>query len=525
MAAPVWSVDPRTGKRRERVAVEATADAVDAAVRAAHTTRHALADRDRRAALLRRAAALLEADDAQLVATADAETALGAPRLTGELARTAYQLRSFADLVDEGGFLDVRIDRPDPGLTPPRPDLRRYKIPLGVVAVYGASNFPLAFSVPGGDTASALAAGCPVVVKAHPDHPATAERCAALLRRAATETGLPADAVVLVHGFQAGLDLVRHPLVAAAGFTGSVRGGRALHDAAAARPHPIPFHGELGSLNPVVVTAAAAVERADAIGTGLAGSMTLGTGQFCVKPGLVLVPAGAAGDRLLAALTAAAGATGPSAMLDHRMRDAFHAGVHDRSRLADVRAPLVPAVEDGGHTVSAAVLTVPAGRLATSGPHDLLLEECFGPLTVLARYADEDEAAAVLARVPGTLSATLHLSTAESAGTDPAGRGARLLAAVTPLAGRVVVNGWPTGVAVAPAQHHGGPYPATTSTATSVGATAVERWLRPVAYQDTPPALLPPELRDDNPLRLPRRVDDRPEHPTADPPGGRAAGA
>ncbi|MEU5300228.1 aldehyde dehydrogenase (NADP(+)) [Streptomyces noursei] len=519
MAAPVWSVDPRTGKRRERVAVEATADAVDAAVRAAHAARGPLADRGRRAALLRRAAALLEADADPVVADADAETALGVPRLTGELARTAYQLRSFADLVDEGAFLDVRIDHADPGLAPPRPDLRRYKIPLGVVAVYAASNFPLAFSVPGGDTASALAAGCPVVVKAHPDHPATSERCAALLRRAATETGLPADTVVLVHGFRAGLDLVRHPLVTAAGFTGSIRGGRALYDAAAARPHPIPFHGELGSLNPVVVTEAAAGERADEIGTGLAGSMTLGTGQFCVKPGLVLVPDGPHGDRLLAALTAAAGATGPGVMLDHRMRDAFLAGIRERAQLPDVQAPLRPVAEDGGHTVGAAVLTVDAARLAAPGPHDLLLEECFGPVTVLARCADEDEATALLARVPGTLSATLQLSAAESAGTDPAGRGARLLAAVTPLAGRVVVNGWPTGVAVAPAQHHGGPYPATTSTATSVGATAVERWLRPVAYQDTPPALLPPELRDANPLGLPRRVDGRAEEP-----GGRLAG-
>ncbi|MFJ9614543.1 aldehyde dehydrogenase (NADP(+)) [Streptomyces noursei] len=519
MAAPVWSVDPRTGKRRERVAVEATADAVDAAVRAAHAARGPLADRGRRAALLRRAAALLEADADPVVADADAETALGVPRLTGELARTAYQLRSFADLVDEGAFLDVRIDHADPGLAPPRPDLRRYKIPLGVVAVYAASNFPLAFSVPGGDTASALAAGCPVVVKAHPDHPATSERCAALLRRAATETGLPADTVVLVHGFRAGLDLVRHPLVTAAGFTGSIRGGRALYDAAAARPHPIPFHGELGSLNPVVVTEAAAGERADEIGTGLAGSMTLGTGQFCVKPGLVLVPDGPHGDRLLAALTAAAGATGPGVMLDHRMRDAFLAGIHERAQLPDVQAPLRPVAEDGGHTVGAAVLTVDAARLAAPGPHDLLLEECFGPVTVLARCADEDEVTALLARVPGTLSATLQLSAAESAGTDPAGRGARLLAAVTPLAGRVVVNGWPTGVAVAPAQHHGGPYPATTSTATSVGATAVERWLRPVAYQDTPPALLPPELRDANPLGLPRRVDGRAEEP-----GGRLVG-
>ncbi|MFD8015863.1 aldehyde dehydrogenase family protein, partial [Streptomyces sp. NPDC059762] len=291
-AAAVWSVDPRSGKRREQVATEATADGVDRAVRAAHAARDSLADRTVRAAFLRTAADLLDAAADEVVATADAETALGTPRLTGELARTTAQLRAFAAVVDEGAFLDVRIDLPDPSAVPPRPDLRRWKIPLGVVAVYAASNFPLAFSVPGGDTASALAAGCPVVVKAHPDHPATSELTAGLLRRAAAKAGLPEDVVVLLHGFEAGVELVRHPLVAAAGFTGSVRGGRALFDAAAARPAPIPFHGELGSLNPVVVTPGAAAERAEELGAGLAGSMTLGAGQFCTKPGFVLAPAG-----------------------------------------------------------------------------------------------------------------------------------------------------------------------------------------------------------------------------------------
>lgn len=219
-AEPVWSVDPRTGKPRERVGTESTAADVDRAVRAAHQVREALADRTVRAAFLRTAADLLDGAGERIVGTADAETALGPVRLTGELARTTAQLRAFAEVVEEGSFLDVRIDLPDPGATPPRPDMRRWKIPLGVVAVYAASNFPLAFSVPGGDTASALAAGCPVVVKGHPDHPATSELCASLLRGAAAKTGLPEDVVVLVHGFDAGVELVRHPLVAAAGFTG-----------------------------------------------------------------------------------------------------------------------------------------------------------------------------------------------------------------------------------------------------------------------------------------------------------------
>ncbi|MBL3667309.1 aldehyde dehydrogenase (NADP(+)) [Streptomyces sp. M2CJ-2] len=502
-AAPVWSVDPRTGKQREQVAVEATAQEVDAAVRAAHDARSALADRTVRAAFLRFAADELEAAQGRLVEAADAETALGPVRLTGELARTCYQLRAFADIVDEGAFLDVVIDHPDDTATPPVPDLRRYKVPLGVVAVYSASNFPFAFSVPGGDTASAWAAGCPVVVKAHPDHPGLSELVARVLRRAAARHDIPEGVLGLVHGFEAGVELVRHPLVAAAGFTGSVRGGRALFDAAAARPVPIPFHGELGSLNPVLVTEAAAAERAEAIGAGLAGSMTLGVGQFCVKPGLVLAPAGAAGDRIVKSLTDAVSDTDAGVLLDHRMRDTFVAGVAERAQLPDVEAPVTPG-PGGEHTVSAGFLTVPASRLTTDGEHDLLLEECFGPVTVVVRYEDDTEVRSVFSRLPGNLTATVHLSEEEGAGR---GRGAEILAELTPLAGRVLVNAWPTGVAVAPAQHHGGPYPATTSTSTSVGGTAIERWLRPVAYQNSPAALLPPELRDDNPQKLPRRFN------------------
>jgi NADP-dependent aldehyde dehydrogenase len=503
-ATPVWSVDPRTGKQREHVADEATAEEVDQAVRRAHAVRSALADRATRAAFLRTVGDLLDEAGEHVIEAADAETALGPARLTGELARTSAQFRAFAEVVEDGWFLDVRIDHADPARTPPWPDLRRYKVPLGVVAVYAASNFPLAFSVPGGDTASALAAGCPVVVKAHPDHPATSELCASVIRRAAAQCGLPEDVLILVHGFDAGVALVKHPLVSAAGFTGSVRGGRALFDAAAARPEPIPFHGELGSLNPVVITEAAADERADEIGAGLAGSMSSGVGQFCTKPGFVLAPEGEAGDRLLATLTAAVSETEHGVMLDHRMRDAFIAGIEKRARLDGVEAPVTPGA-GSEHTVSAGFLTVPAARLAESGEHDLLLEECFGPVTVVARYASVDEVGAVLSRLPGNLTATLQLSDGEGDGSVPGA--AELLGSLTPLAGRVLVNGWPTGVAVADAQQHGGPYPATTSTSTSVGATAIERWLRPVSYQSTPPALLPPELRDDNPQGLPRRVD------------------
>ncbi|WP_395367297.1 aldehyde dehydrogenase (NADP(+)) [Streptomyces sp. YH02] len=493
----MWSVDPRTGKPREQVAVEAATEDVDRSVRAAHEVRGALADRTVRAAFLRAAADLLQGAGERIVETADAETALGPVRLNGELARTTAQLRAFAEVVDEGSFLDIRIDLPDAGAIPPRPDLRRWKIPLGVVAVYAASNFPLAFSVPGGDTASALAAGCPVVIKAHPDHPATSELCASLLRGAAAQVGLPEDVVVLVHGFDAGVALVRHPLVAAAGFTGSVRGGRALFDAAAARPVPIPFHGELGSLNPVVLTPAAVDERAEEIGAGLAGSMTMGAGQFCTKPGFVLAPSGEAGDRFVGALAEALSDTEPAVMLDHRMRDHFVSGTDEMTRIPGVTAPVTPAA-GGPHTVRAGFLTVDAKTLL-DGEHPSLVQEVFGPVTVVARYASRTEITEVLSQVPGNLTATLHIGE-----RDQDQDAAPLLAELTPLAGRVLVNGWPTGVAVAAAQHHGGPYPATTSTGTSVGATAIERWLRPVTYQSTPDHLLPPELRDGNPLGLPR---------------------
>jgi len=482
--AAVLSRDPRTGETRVLAAVEATPADVDRTVTAAAAALGALADRARRADLLRTAADRLEASAAEITATADAETSLGETRLTGELARTTYQLRSFADLVDAGHYLDIRIDPADPALG--RPDLRRMKVPLGVVAVFSASNFPLAFSVPGGDTASALAAGCPVVVKAHPDHPATSELCARLLRDAAAAVGLPEDVVALVHGLDAGLELVRHPLTAGVGFTGSVRGGRALYDIAAARPRPIPFHGELGSLNPVVVTRRAAATRGEEIGTGLAASFTLGNGQFCVKPGLVLVPAGEPGVEKAAVAAAAQAAPGP--LLDPRMREAFLAGAERRAGLPGVEVLLAA----GAEPTDAAPLAVRPGILAVAADQldDELLEECFGPLTVLARYTDDAQLEAALARLTGNLTATVQLA------ADERGPEVRaLLDRLVPLAGRLVVDGWPTGVAVAPAMHHGGPYPATTSTSTSVGATAIERWLRPVVYQNAPMELLPVELR------------------------------
>jgi NADP-dependent aldehyde dehydrogenase len=482
---PVLSRDPRTGKSRGQVAVEADTAAVDAAVRAAHATLDALADRSSRSALLRAAADAVESRADELIATADAETALGVPRLAGELARVAYQFRFFADIVDDGGFLGVVIDAPDPSAVPPRPELRRWKVPIGTVAVFAASNFPFAFSVPGGDTASALAAGCPVVVKAHPDHPQTSVLVAETLRAAAEKVGLPADVLTLIHGYQAGVDLVRHPLISAVGFTGSIRGGRALFDLAAARPSPIPFYGELGSLNPVLITERAAETRPDEIAAGLVASYTLGQGQFCTKPGLVLVPAGPAGDALTRSARQTASAAAPGALLDARMREHFLAGFAARAAAPGVRtlaAAAAAPTDDAPQAVRAGLLEVDAADLGGD-----LLEECFGPVTVLIRYRDAADAETVLSRLGGSLTATLH---AESGEPDASAWLARL----SRFAGRVVFGGWPTGVAVAPAMTHGGPYPATTTPTTSVGGTAIERWLRPVTYQTVPPELLPPEL-------------------------------
>jgi NADP-dependent aldehyde dehydrogenase len=482
---PVLSRDPRTGEPRAQVAVEADAAAVDAAVRAAHATLGTLADRSRRAALLRAAADAVESRAAELIAAADAETALGVPRLTGELARVAYQFRFFADIVDDGAFLGVVIDPPDPSAVPPRPELRRWKVPIGTVAVFAASNFPFAFSVPGGDTASALAAGCPVVVKAHPDHPQTSELVAETLRAAAEKSGLPADVLTLVHGYQAGVDLVRHPLISAVGFTGSIPGGRALFDLAAARPSPIPFYGELGSLNPVLITERAAETRPDEIATGLVASYTLGQGQFCTKPGLVLVPAGPAGDALTRSATETASAAAPGALLDARMREHFLGGFAARAAAPGVRTLAAAAATPTDGTpqaVRAGLLEVDAADLSGD-----LLEECFGPVTVLVRYRDAADAENVLSSLGGNLTATLH---AESGEPDAAAWLTRL----SRFAGRVIFGGWPTGVAVAPAMTHGGPYPATTSPTTSVGGTAIDRWLRPVTFQTVPPELLPPEL-------------------------------
>jgi len=454
--------------------------------------------RQRRAALLDRAADALTDAGAAIVATADRETGLGEGRLSQELTRTCYQLQFFGEVVREGSYLEVTIDLPASTPIGPRPDLRRMLVPLGPVAVFGASNFPLAFSVPGGDTASALAAGCPVVAKVHPAHPDTSRLCWSTMRDAVVAHGLPAGTLGLVDGLRAGAALVVHPAIKAVGFTGSTAGGRALQEIAGTRPESIPFFGELGSLNPLVVTPGAASERAEEIARGFVGSMTLGTGQFCTKPGLLFVPSGADGWRLRRALADAVRQVPAGEMLTTPIQEAFEGEI--TRRRADARLTLLgeaAPVERAPRRAAAAVFGVVASDL-----HDDLLDETFGPTALVVEYADPDQLVTTLGRISGQLTATLHASHDE---TDLV---ARLHDVLRARAGRLVFDGYPTGVAVSWAMHHGGPDPATTSIGhTSVGAASIRRWLRPISYQNAPADVLPPELRDENPAGVPRRVN------------------
>ena len=459
-----------------------------------------------RARLLLSLADALEAHRGELVATAARETGLGEARLGGELTRTAFQLRSFAEVVTDGAHLGATVDHAGPTPMGPRPDLRRIAHPRGVAAVFGASNFPFAFSVPGGDTASALAAGCPVVAKVHEGHPATSLLCAQALREGAEAVGAPADVVQLVVGQEAGLALVRHPAVSAVGFTGSEHVGRLLFDAAQARPVPIPFHAEMGALNAVVVAPAAARRRAAAVAEGLAASAVLGTGQFCTKPGLALVPAGAAGDDLVRVLAERFAGAPATAMLTERTAEQFSERSSALAAAPGARVLATGPEADAPGPLHRSPVLLGAEADALEG---VLLQECFGPALVVSRYRSDEHLVQVLERLGGALTGTVHADV-EDAG-DGAGDDAvlarRVLARFAATTGRVVWNGYPTGVAVSWAMHHGGPYPASTdAAATSVGAGAVQRWLRPVSYQDVPAALLPPELRDGD-VDLPRRVD------------------
>lgn len=448
---------------------------------------------EQRATWLRAIADRLDANLDELVRLADEETHLGVQRLTGEVARTTGQLRLFAEVVTEGSYLEATIDHARLDLTPPRPDLRRMLIPLGPVAVFSASNFPFAFSVAGGDTASAIAAGCPVVLKGHSAHPRLSRRTAELVLEALEAAGAPAGTFAHVTGREEGRALVLDPRIRAVGFTGSLGGGRALFDLAVGRPDPIPFYGELSALNPVLVTAAAAAERGEELAAGLIESMTLGVGQFCTKPGVVFAPEGF--ERFVAAQF---GDRPAAPMLTAGMAEAF------AGRLAAVAAtPGVTLVAGSLETPSAGegIPVVLATDVATLlAQRETLLEESFGPTTLLVHYRDEAEALEAIRAIGGSLTATLH--------SQPGDDLTRILPVLRDIAGRVLFAGWPTGVAVTWAQQHGGPWPSTTSSLhTSVGATSIRRWLRPIAYQSAPEHALPVELRDANSLGIPRRVN------------------
>jgi NADP-dependent aldehyde dehydrogenase len=492
--AYITTTDPATDNRRP-LDIEETNDAqLTAAVSSAAqaTERLQAIGRTGRAALLDSIADALESRRDDIVATADSETALGAARLNGELTRTAYQLRFFGEVLREGSYLEAVIDHAGDTPMGPRPDLRRILVPVGPVAVYAASNFPLAFSVPGGDTAAALAAGAGVVVKAHPAHPATSALVASVI--ASVTNPVVGRAVSVVYGYQAGIALVQSPQIRAASFTGSPDGGRALAELAANRREPIPFYGELGSINPVLVSPAAADSRALSIAAGLAASIVQGGGQFCTKPGIALVPTGASGDALVTALTSAISVVEAKPALTAGMSDAYSAGL---TELAAVPGATLltgrTAAETPGHTTPALI------EFEGSEIPARLSEECFGPVAVVVRYRDDEHAARLAASLPGTLTASLFVE-----GDDDGVPQAR--AAITRRAGRILYDQYPTGVAVAWAQNHGGPWPATDSVHTSVGATSIRRYLRPVAWQNAPEAELPPELRDGT-ADLPRRVD------------------
>jgi NADP-dependent aldehyde dehydrogenase len=478
------------------------------AARAIDAAEHAFEDYARRAAesradLLEAIAGEIEALGDALVERASAETGLPAARITGERGRTCGQLRSFAALVREGSWVDASIDTALPDRKPsPRPDIRRMLRPIGPVAVFGASNFPLAFSTAGGDTASALAAGCPVVVKAHPAHPGTGELVAGAIARAIEGRGLPAGAFSFVHGGPAiGAALVSHPLTRAVGFTGSQAAGRALFDVAARRPDPIPVFAEMSSLNPVFLLPGVIRRRGAAIAEGLVGSFTLGVGQFCTKPGLVFALRGPDTDAFLGELSGAVRKSGPATMLSAGILDAFLKS-RDRVRgvdgVEDIAESASP-VEGGETRAASSVAKVDA---TTFLEHPELVTEAFGPFTLVVEADDMNQLVTCARTMSGQLTATLHGTESDLGGA------ADLLAAAERFAGRLIINGFPTGVEVCAAMHHGGPYPATTdSRYTSVGAAAILRFARPVCYQGFADAQLPRELQDANPSGILRTVD------------------
>jgi NADP-dependent aldehyde dehydrogenase len=446
------------------------------------------------------AANIMDVGDA-LVERASVETGLPGTRIEGERARTIGQLKLFADVVRRGEWLDLRIDHALPERKPlPRPDLRLRHVGLGPVAVFGASNFPLAFSVAGGDTASALAAGCPVVVKGHPAHPGTGELVGRAIQAAVSSSGLPEGVFsLLLGGIETGSALVANPRIKAVGFTGSRGGGMALARIAAGRAEPIPVYAEMSSINPVYLLPAALSARAETIGREFIASLTMGAGQFCTNPGLVFGLEGPDLDRFIDSAATALKACEPQPMLTPGIHQAYGAGVQALSEHDRVETVARGRVGEGINQGQGALFAIDARSFMAD---ERLGHEVFGSSSLVVRCPDIDTLVSLSERLEGQLTATLQMEPAD------AGIARRLIPILERKVGRILANGWPTGVEVGHAMVHGGPFPATSdSSTTSVGSLAIRRFLRPVCYQNLPPDLLPEELRDEKPLMLPRLLD------------------
>jgi len=497
----ITTTNPRTGVSAATDIEATSAVEVD---HMAERAQHAASDfaacgREDRASMLEAIADSLSAGRELLVQTADEETGLGVPRLNGELSRSIFQFRLFAEALREGSYIEAMIDHASETALGAAPDLRRMLVPLGPVGVFGSSNFPFAFSVAGGDTASALAAGCPVVLKAHSSHPLTSLRSFEALAAGLAVAGAPDGTIGLIFGQSAGRVLVAHPAIKAVGFTGSLAAGEALQEVINDREAPIPFYGELSSLNALVITAKAAGARSAQIAEGLFTSFTGSAGQLCTKPGVAFVPTGETGDSLVETIRDLVMEAEGQVLLNRRIFDAYQ---EIGERLikrggAVVAARAATATATGGYVSAPTLLTTNAADLT-----DELTEECFGPLIVVARYENLEELDDALRKFPNSLTATVHIEDDEP----------ELLRELTdrlaPRTGRMVYNGFPTGVRVSWAQHHGGPWPATNSLHTSVGVTAIRRFLRPFVWQDAPQSVLPEELRD-GAVAVPRRLDGR----------------
>jgi alpha-ketoglutaric semialdehyde dehydrogenase len=502
------AANPRTGEAVEPSFFSSGPDDIDLAASLADKTFavYGRASGRERGKFLRTIADKIDAAVDALVERAELESALPKPRLIGETARTSGQLRLFADVVEEGSWIMARVDRADPDRKPvPKPDLRSMLHPLGPVAIFGASNFPLAFSVAGGDTASALAAGNPVIVKAHPAHPGTSELVGQLVRDSVRECGLPEGVFSLLFdsGNKVGIALVKHPLVKAVGFTGSRKGGRALMDVAAARPDPIPVFAEMSSTNPVFILPGALREKSDAIATGLHASVTIGAGQFCTKPGMVFLPEGVSDESFIASLRKQVQESKQFNLLTAGIRSAYQASVARRKAEKGVNLSAQrPSSGNGAEIGVNPALFETDVQSFLQNPE--LAAEVFGPATLLIRHSSRAQLLEVASHLEGHLTATIH-------GTeDDLREFSDLLAILKTKVGRLVFNGFPTGVEVSHAMVHGGPYPATSDgRSTSVGSQAIFRFARPICYQGFPQAALPDELQDPNPMQIWRMVDGK----------------